>query len=86
MFFGNFEQICLFLTDRWTDRWMDRWTDRWMDGQTLLQILEDESKNITTKKQKSETGVVHGTHQMARNEFFSTSLQKSPPRRLISLI
>ena len=76
---------CVAALDRWTDE-ADGWTDRWMDGQTLLQILEDESKNITTKKQKSETEVVHGTHQMTRNEFFSPSLPKSPPRRLISLI
>ena len=54
-------------------------TDKLMDGQALLQRSENASKNVTTKKQKSITGVVHGTHQMAKIEFFQLYCKKVHP-------
>ena len=54
-------------------------TDKLMDGQALLQRSENASKNVMTKKQKSKTGDVHGTDQMARDELFQLLCKKVHP-------
>ena len=78
-FFGNFEKLGLLLMDRYTNGQTDGRTDKLMDGQALLQRSENASKNVTTKKQKSKMGDIHGPHQIDRNEFFQLLCKKVHP-------